>query len=106
MTDLTNRVSKLEHKTNGFDNDIHDIKTDVHDIKKDVEDGKRITNMNTKEIKDTNKILTDMHLVQVEAMAMFKGGVTTLSFVWKITKWIASVGMFVGGAYFAYLGIS
>lgn len=82
MTDLTNRVSKLEHKTNCFDDDIHDIKTDVHDIKKDVEDGKRITDMNTKEIKDTNKILTSIDL----RMAAYSGG-------FKVIVWVvASVG--------------
>ena len=82
MTDLTNRVSKLEHRTNGFESDIHDIKTDVHDIKKDVEDGQRITNMNTKEIKDTNKILTNIDL----RLATYSGG-------FKVIVWVvASVG--------------
>ena len=106
MTDSTNRISALERKTINLESDIHEIKDDVHHIKKDVEDGKRVTDMNTKELKDTNKILNDMHIAQIEGLAMLKGGVTTLKFVWKITKWIATVSILVASAYLTYRGIT
>lgn len=86
MTDNTNRISKLELKTDAFENDIHEIKNDVHDIKKDVEDGKRVTSMNTKEIKDTNKLLTNIDL----RLAGYSGG-------FKVIVWVvSSVGGLLG----------
>ena len=106
MTDLNNKVSKLEvitadlkQQSDGFSDDIHDIKNDVHDIKKDVEDGKRVTDMNTQEIKETNKILTNSNLLHAETNAMFKGGFRVIKIVGKSLLWLIATGLTITGMY-------
>ena len=102
MTDNTHRISKLETQSQIFSKDIHEIKTDVHDIKKDVADGKKVTDMNTQEIKKTNKIQNDMLILHTEAFAMFKGG-------WRVfttgCKIIGGLVVFALGLYFSWKGL-
>jgi len=110
MTQNNNRrLSTLEievkNQRETFSDDIHEIKQDVHDIKKDVADGKKVTDMNTDEIKKGNKLTEDMLLIQTEFLSMFKGGVFVLKIIWKFLKWTFATALAAGGLYLGYLGI-
>ena len=86
MTDNTNRISKLELKTDAFENDIHEINIKVGHIENDMSDIKTISKNNTDSNIKTNETLTDIHLLISE----FKGG-------FKVLLWIiGSVGGFAG----------
>lgn len=106
MPDLTNRVSKLEKKSDKFGSDIHDIKIDVHEIKIDVEDGKKVTRMNTRELIDMNKTLTHTNIIHAETNAMFKGGIEAFKLMWRGTKILATIAVTVFSMYVAYQGLS
>lgn len=88
MTDLTNRVSKLEIKSDNLCDDIHDINTKVGHIESDMSELKTITKNNTSSNLRTNETLTDIHLLISE----FKGG-------FKVLLWlVGSIGG-LGGLY-------